>query len=64
MCLFGKVLRNEIDEEFRWVQQALRDTVNGLVRSIIRDRHTMKGEAELKAILEEVTSDRVHMETA
>lgn len=63
VCLFGKVLRNEVDEEFRWVQQALRETVNGLVRTIVREKHAMKGEVELKSIIEEFSSDRVHMET-
>jgi hypothetical protein len=28
VCLFGKVLRNEVDEDFRFVQAALRDTVH------------------------------------
>ncbi len=28
VCLFGKVLRNEIDEDFRFVQSALKDTVS------------------------------------
>ena len=62
VCLFGKVLRNEVDEEFRWVQQALRETVNGLIRNIVREKNAMKGEVELKNIIEEITSDRTHME--
>ena len=28
ICLFGKVLRTEIDEDFRYVQSALRDTAH------------------------------------
>ncbi len=32
VCLFGKVLRNEVDEDFRFVQAALRETVYSLVR--------------------------------
>ena len=64
MCLFGKVLRNEVDEEFRWVQQALKETVNGLIRNIVREKNTMKGEVELKAIIEELTSDRTHLESS
>jgi hypothetical protein len=64
VCLFGKVLRNEVDEEFRWVQQALKETVNGLIRNIVREKHTMKGEVELKAIIEELISDRTHLENS
>ena len=47
VCLFGKVLRNEVDEEFRWVQQALREIVNGLVKKIVREKHAIKGEVKL-----------------
>jgi hypothetical protein len=32
ICLFGKVLRNEVDEDFRYVQSALRDTAHQLLR--------------------------------
>ncbi len=32
VCLFGKVLRNEIDEDFRFVQIALKETVHSLLK--------------------------------
>ncbi len=48
VCLFGKVLRNEVDEEFRFVQQALKDTVSVLLKQLIRERYPLKGESELK----------------
>jgi hypothetical protein len=28
VCLFGKVLRNEVDEDFRFVQSALKETAH------------------------------------
>lgn len=63
MCLFGKVLRNEIDEDFRFVQAALKDTVHSLLRQMIRERHLLKGENELKAMIDEALTDRVSIET-
>ena len=63
ICLFGKVLRNEIDEDFRYVQSALRDTAHQLLRQMIRDRHVLKGENELKGMVEDVLGDKVCVET-
>ena len=62
VCLFGKVLRNEIDEEFRWVQHALKETVHGLVKGLVRERYAMKGEVELKSLVDELTMDRAPLE--
>lgn len=62
ICLFGKVLRNEIDEEFRWVQHALKETVHTLVKTLVREKHPMKGEGDVKVMIEEVISDRTPLE--
>ena len=63
ICLFGKVLRNEIDEDFRYVQSALRDTAHQLLRQMIRERHLLKGENELKNMIDDVVTDKVTIET-
>jgi hypothetical protein len=63
ICLFGKVLRNEVDEDFRYVQSALRDTAHQLLRQMIRERHLLKGENELKNMVDEVVTDKVTIET-
>jgi hypothetical protein len=63
ICLFGKVLRNEVDEDFRYVQSALRDTAHQLLRQMIRERHLLKGENELKNMVEDVVTDKVSIET-
>lgn len=63
VCLFGKVLRNEIDEEFRFVQQALKDTVYALLKQCLREKHTLKCENDLKALFDELTSDRAPIES-
>lgn len=64
MCLFGKVLRNEVDEDFRFVQAALRDTVYTLLKQQVREKYPLKGEVELKALSEEISSDRIPIEVA
>ena len=58
VCLFGKVLRNEVDEDFRFVQAALRDTVYTLLKQLVREKYPLKGEVELKSLSEEISSDR------
>ena len=63
VCLFGKVLRNEVDDEFRFVQGALKETVYTLLRQFMREKYPLKGEIELKALIEELTFDRQSLET-
>ena len=55
---FGKVLRNEVDEDFRFVQAALRETVYTLLKQLVREKYPLKGEVELKSLSEERSSDR------
>jgi len=38
VAFFGKVLRNECDEEFRFIQVHVKETVLGLLRQQVRDR--------------------------
>jgi hypothetical protein len=33
ISLFGKILRNECDEEFRFIQQHVRETLTALVKA-------------------------------
>lgn len=52
VAVFGKVLRNDIDEEFRYVQRQVRDTVRELVRAQIKARRPLKGDHEIHQQLE------------
>ena len=36
--LFGKILKNECDEEFRFIQMHVRDTLQNLLRVLLRER--------------------------
>lgn len=52
VAVFGKILRNDIDEEFRYVQRQLRDTVRELVRTQIKTRHPLKVAPVVNATVE------------
>lgn len=35
--LFGKILRNECDEEFRFIQVHIRDTLDQLIKTVLKE---------------------------
>lgn len=45
--LFGKILKNECDEEFRFIQMHVRDTLQNLLRVLLRERYQFKGEKDI-----------------
>jgi hypothetical protein len=45
VAVFGRILRNEIDEEFRIVQKQLKDTVQDLLRVYLKGKHPLKVDA-------------------
>jgi len=47
VALFGKILRNECDEEFRFIQQTVRDSVFALLKAVLREKHPSKTEDSL-----------------
>ena len=54
--LFGKILKNECDEEFRFIQMHVRDTLVNLLRIMLRERYQFKGEKEITRMLDGITS--------
>lgn len=47
IAVFGRILRNEVDEEFRYVQKQLKETVTELLRVYLKGRYPMKQDAEI-----------------
>ena len=45
--LFGKILKNECDEEFRFIQTHVRDTLLSLVKVMLKDKYPLKGETDI-----------------
>ncbi len=46
VTLFGKILKNECDEEFRFIQAHVKDTLGNLLKVMIKERYPMKAETE------------------
>lgn len=51
--VFGKILRNECDEEFRFVQNQVRETVMELLRLQVRNKFPLKPANEIQKIVED-----------
>ena len=47
ITLFGKILKNECDEEFRFIQMHVKDTLSNLLKILVRDKHHLKSEGEI-----------------
>lgn len=45
--LFAKILKNDCDEEFLRVQDHVKDTLELLLRSILREKHPLKQELDI-----------------
>ena len=53
VSVFGKILRNECDEEFRFVQNQVRETVVELLRLQIKNKYLLKPANEIQKIVDE-----------
>lgn len=62
VAVFGKILRNEIDEEFRIVQKQLKDTVAELLRVYLKGKYPLKSEDEVSKLLKKRMSSSVYEE--
>jgi hypothetical protein len=47
VTLFAKILKNECDEEFRFIQLHVRDTLVQLVKVILKDKLPLKSEPDI-----------------
>ena len=56
VAVFGKILRNEIDEEFRFVQRQLKETVHELLRMYLKGKQPMKGDEDVINMVHRRTS--------
>ncbi|RNF27640.1 putative structural maintenance of chromosome (SMC) family protein [Trypanosoma conorhini] len=56
VAVFGKIIRNEIDEEFRFVQRQVRETVHELLRVYLKGKRPSKSDAEINKLVQKKTS--------
>jgi hypothetical protein len=54
VTLFGKVLKNECDEEFRFIQLHVKDTLQNLLRILLREKYHLKTEGEITGLIEQI----------
>lgn len=52
VALFGKILRNECDEDFRFIQHTVKETVFALLRAVIREKYPTKNEETITKLQE------------
>ena len=62
VMVFGKILKNECDEEFRFVQVQVKDTIAELLRMFLRNKHPLKSAADLEVMLQEKLGSWVTVE--
>jgi hypothetical protein len=54
VALFGKILKNECDEEFRFIQMHVKDTLLSLLKVLLKDKNPFKSESEITKMLDSV----------
>ena len=57
VTLFGKILKNQCDEEFRFIQMHVKDTLFNLMKVLIKDRFPFKMEVDVAKMLDSVQAD-------
>lgn len=62
VCVFGKILRNEIDEEFRFVQKQLTETVGELLKVYLKGKYPLKLDADINAMLQDRMNGQINEE--
>jgi hypothetical protein len=56
IAVFGKILRNEVDEEFRFVQRQLKETVHELLRVYVKGKKPLKSDEEINQMVRKKVS--------
>ena len=59
VTLFGKILKNECDEEFRFIQAHVKDTLQGLLRVLLKEKHSFKNENDINKMYEAIINGNV-----
>ena len=62
VLLFGKVLKNEIDEEFRYVQHTIKSTTIQMLKTFVKEKHPNKSTAAIEKVMLDLQSDKVQVE--
>lgn len=52
VAVFGKILRNECDEEFRFVQAQVRTTISELLKMLVKSKYPYKNKQEVSDLVQ------------
>ena len=54
VALFGKILKNECDEEFRFIQTHVKETLISLLKALLRECFPLKSESEINRMMKTI----------
>ncbi|CAD8151655.1 unnamed protein product [Paramecium octaurelia] len=64
VAVFGKILRNECDEEFRFVQGQVKNTILELLKMYLRGKFPLKTNADIKEMMNQRVNSFIFQEEA
>ena len=59
ITLFAKILKNECDEQFRFVQMHVKESLTGILKGIIREKNPIKSEKEIAKETETIANSYI-----
>ena len=59
VALFGKILKNECDEDFRFIQIHVKETLLSLVKVMLKDKYPLKSEGNIQRLLDTVQKGKI-----
>ena len=62
VCLFGKILRNELEEDSRFIFQKLKTTIYDLLTYFLKAKNPLKANVEIKEILNSKINGNISQE--
>lgn len=54
VALFAKLLKNEVEEDFRYIQDKIKSTISKVLKKYLREKYKNKGELEIGEIQDEL----------
>jgi len=59
ITLFGKILKNECDEEFRFIQLHVRDTLQTLLKNFLKEKWPYKTEQDVNLMVDQIQNGKI-----
>ena len=59
VALFAKILKNECDEDFRFIQVHVKETLLNLVKVMLKGKYSLKSEKEIQRMLDAIEKGKI-----